>query len=271
MNIVIGDIRDSIDIKDEIDYIIHGASMTSSKAFVDFPVETIRTALEGTDNVLEFAKVKKIKSMVYLSSLEVYGVTDPDKKSIRESEYGYIDQLVSRSSYSEGKRMAECLCISYGNEYGVPVKIARLAQTFGPGVSYEDNRVFAQFARSAIEEKDIVLKTKGETYRNYCYTRDAIKGILCVLLKGQNNEAYNIANRETGITICNMAELIAHDIAEDKIKVIFDIADDSSRLGYGPTIKVALNTEKLERLGWKAEVDLKSAYERMIQSMRGRK
>lgn len=79
--------------------------------------------------------------------------------------------------------MIECMCVSYGSEYGVPVKIVRLSQTFGPGVSYEDGRVFAQFARAAIENKNIVLKTKGETYRNYCYTRDAVIGILCVLLK----------------------------------------------------------------------------------------
>ena len=209
-----------------------------------------------------------VKGMVYLSSLEVYGVTDPEKKSIKENEYGYIEQMVPRSSYSEGKRMAECLCISYGHEYGVPVKIVRLSQTFGPGVSYSDNRVFAQFARCAIENQDIVLKTKGETYRNYCYIRDAVTGILCVLLKGNFNEAYNIANKDTGISICDMAHMIADDIADKKINVVFDIADDIAKLGYGPTIKISLDTDKIEQLGWKAEVGLKDAFERMIQSMR---
>ena len=255
-------------ITEEIDYIIHGASMTSSKEFVDYPVETILTGMEGTDNVLRFADSKKVKGMVYLSSLEVYGVTDPEKKSIKENEYGYIEQMVPRSSYSEGKRMAECLCISYGHEYGVPVKIVRLSQTFGPGVSYSDNRVFAQFARCAIENQDIVLKTKGETYRNYCYIRDAVTGILCVLLKGNSNEAYNIANKDTGISICDMAHMIADDIADKKINVVFDIADDIAKLGYGPTIKISLDTDKIEQLGWKAEVGLKDAFERMIQSMR---
>ena len=271
VNIVVGDIRDEIKIDEAVDYIIHGASMTSSKDFVDYPVETILTGMKGTDNILRFAVRKKISSMVYLSSLEVYGVTDSDKESVKENEYGYIDQLVPRSSYSEGKRMAECLCISYGHEYKVPVKIARLSQTFGPGVDYADNRVFAQFARCVIEGNDIVLKTKGNTYRNYCYTRDAIKGILCVLLKGESNEAYNIANRKTGINIRDMAFLVVHDLAEDRIKVVFDIEEDVAKFGYGPTIKIALDTTRLERLGWKAEIDLKSAFERMIQSMRGRK
>lgn len=268
VRIILGDIKMPIDITEEIDYIIHGASMTSSKEFVDYPVETILTGMEGTDNVLRFADSKKVKGMVYLSSLEVYGVTDPEKKSIKENEYGYIEQMVPRSSYSEGKRMAECLCISYGHEYGVPVKIVRLSQTFGPGVLYSDNRVFAQFARCAIENQDIVLKTKGETYRNYCYIRDAVTGILCVLLKGNSNEAYNIANKDTGISICDMAHMIADDIADKKINVVFDIADDIAKLGYGPTIKISLDTDKIEQLGWKAEVGLKDAFERMIQSMR---
>lgn len=268
VRVVLGDVKMPVEIEEEIDYIIHGASMTSSKEFVDCPVETILTGIEGTNNILRFAKNKKIKGMVYLSSLEVYGVTDPEKKSIKENEYGYIEQMAPRSSYSEGKRMAECLCISYGHEYGVPVKIVRLSQTFGPGVSYSDNRVFAQFARCAIENQNIVLKTKGETYRNYCYIRDAVMGILCVLLKGNSKEAYNVANKDTGISICDMAHMIADDIADKKIKVVFDIAGDIAKLGYGPTIKISLDTDKIEQLGWKAEVGLKDAFERMIQSMR---
>lgn len=268
VNIVTGDVRDKITLNDNIDYIIHGASITGSKEFVDYPVETIYTGLDGTKNVLEFAREKNVKGMVYLSSLEVYGVTDPAKKSIKEDEYGYIEQLLPRSSYSEGKRMAECLCVAYGSEYSVPVKIVRLAQTFGPGVSYSDNRVFAQFARCAIEGKNIVLKTKGETYRNYCYIRDAVLGIISVLLKGNVGEAYNIANKETGISICDMAHMVSEEIADNKIKVVFDIAEDLAKLGYGPTIKIALDTSKIEKLGWKAEVGIEEAFERMIESMK---
>lgn len=268
VKILVGDIKEKIVFDGEVDYIIHGASMTDSKAFVNYPVETISTAIKGTENVLEFAREKSVCGMVYLSSLEVYGVTDPSRESIKETEYGYMDPLSVRSSYSEGKRMVECLCISYGHEYHIPVKIARLSQTFGPGVSYGDNRVFAQFAKSIIEGKDIVLKTKGETYRNYCYTRDAITGILCVLTEGAQWEAYNIANKETGISICGMAEMVADDIGKGKIKVVFDLAENIEKLGYGPTIKIALNTDKIESLGWKAEVGLKDAFERMIKSMR---
>ena len=96
--------------------------------------------------------------MVYLSSLEVYGTPEKDADLITENDYGYIEPLSVRSSYSEGKRMVECLCASYAHEYSVPVKIARLSQTFGPGVAYEDGRVFAEFARCALEQRDIVTQ-----------------------------------------------------------------------------------------------------------------
>jgi dTDP-glucose 4,6-dehydratase len=82
----------------------------------------------------------------------------------------------------------------------VSVVITRLCQTFGAGVAYDDNRVFAQFARSVIEKKDIVLRTKGETYRNYCYTRDAVVALFLLLCKGRAGEVYNIANFDTGIS-----------------------------------------------------------------------
>ena len=268
VNLVVGDMTEKIDISGQVDYVIHGASMTSSKDFVDFPVETIMTGINGTNNLLSFAKQKQVEGFVYLSSLEAYGVTDPDKKTILETDSGYINQLVPRSSYSEGKRMAECLCISYASEYDVPVKIVRLCQTFGPGVVYSDNRVFAQFAKSSIEGKDIVLKTKGETFRNYCYTRDAVPGILKVLADGEISEVYNIANPDTGISICDMADLVANTISEGKIKVVFDIAEDVSKLGYGPTIKISLDTKKIENLGWRAEVGLEDAFRRMIAYMK---
>lgn len=268
VKIVVGDMTGEIGIAGDVDYVIHGASMTSSKDFVDLPVETIMTGINGTNNILSFAKEKKVDGFIYLSSLEAYGVTDPEKKTILETDSGYINQLVPRSSYSEGKRMAECLCISYASEYGVPVKIARLCQTFGPGVVYSDNRVFAQFAKSSIEEKDIVLKTTGETFRNYCYTRDAVTGILKVLADGKEAEVYNIANPDTGISICDMAKLVTDTISEGRIKVVFDIAEDVSKLGYGPTIKISLDTTKLEKLGWRAEVGLEESYRRMIEYMK---
>ena len=178
-----GDIlKSQIDIEGNIDYIVHAASITDSRMFVEKPIETINTGIFGTEKILEFAKEKKVQSVVYLSSMEVYGQIR-ERKKIKEDEIGYINPLSVRSSYSESKRMIENICVSYFHEYGVPVKIIRLAQTFGPGVQYNDNRVFAEFARCVIEERDIVLYTEGKSERMYLYTYDAVEAIIIALIE----------------------------------------------------------------------------------------
>lgn len=260
---IIGDIR-NFSIKENIDYIIHGASVTSSQDFLHKPVETISTALYGTERILETAKELKVKSVVYLSSMEVFGVTDTRLGEVKESDYGYIDILNPRSSYSEGKRLCECLCASYASEYGVPVKIARLTQTLGAGIDYNDSRVAAQFMRSVIENKDIVLKTEGKTRRPIVYISDAVSGIFTILLKGLSGESYTVANKKTIATIRETADMIACNIAQDKIKVVFDI-DVPKEYAPNLNLNLNLNTDKLESLGWKACVGLEDAYRRMIE------
>ncbi len=249
------------------DYIIHGASMTGSRDFVDRPAETIATALRGTENLLELAAKTKVKSMVYLSSLEVYGVVELDTQSVTEDTNGRLDSMSVRSSYSESKRMAECMCAAYASEYGVPAKVVRLCQTFGAGVSRTDNRVFAQFARSVTEGKDIVLKTDGSTERNYCSVDDAIRAILTVLLKGETGQAYNAANPDTFISIRGMAELLINRYPQSGSKLVFDIAPDAGKLGYNPKVRLNLCTDKLQKLGWKAKIGLEQMFDELIAGM----
>ena len=257
----------SINISDEVDYVIHTASVTTSRLFVEQPVETIELSYSGTKNILEFCRRKKCKGIVYLSSMEMYGKTNPDLPKVTENDLGYIDVLNVRSSYSEGKRMSECLCASYADEYNVPVRIARLAQTFGAGVMPEDNRVYAQFARSVIKGEDIVLHTKGESYGNYCYTTDVIRAISLLLLKGESGQAYNICNEETTTTIAGMAEMVAREFGRSQVKVVFDIPQSSKIYGYAPDVKLRLCAEKIKQLGWTPEYNLREMYQRMIDYM----
>ncbi|MCL2597334.1 MAG: NAD(P)-dependent oxidoreductase [Paludibacter sp.] len=264
---IVGDIRQPISISESLNYIIHGASVTQSRTFVENPVETIDTAYVGTKNILELARAKQVKSVVYLSSMEVFGTTDPQLSEVCESDYGYIDILNPRSSYSESKRLCECLCACYAKEFSLPVKIARLVQTLGAGADYDDNRVVAQFARSIIEKRDIVLKTEGLTCRPIVYTRDAVSGIFIVLLKGKNGEAYSIANKTTVCTIRETAEMIIKNIAENKIKLVFDT---NIHAEYAPNLNLNLNLNLIESLGWQSEVGLEEAYRRMIESMKCR-
>ncbi|MBR1940243.1 MAG: NAD-dependent epimerase/dehydratase family protein [Bacteroidaceae bacterium] len=249
-------------IKDNVDYVIHLASPTASKYFIDHPVETLQTAIEGTNAVLNFSAEKKIEKMLYISSLEVYGRNEGEQW-ISEDFQGFVNPLEVRSSYNMGKRAAESLCSAYFSEYNVPVSIVRLTQTFGAGVEYNDNRVFAQFARKIIENEDIELHTLGETSRMYCYTIDAITAMLLVLLKGQSGEAYNVANKSTYISIKDMAYML-RDYFNPNINVIISLKDNQ---GYAPQTRLRLNTDKIENLGWSPKYSLPVMFGRLIRYM----
>lgn len=263
---VFHDIMDSLPDSLSIDYIIHGASVTASRDFVDKPVSTIKTALSGSMNILDFAKISKIKGMVYLSSMEVYGVLDnPSTLPLKEEELGHLNILEVRNCYPESKRMVENMCVSYTSETGIPIMIARLSQTFGAGVEYYDNRVFAYFARCVIEEKDIELLTSGRSERMYIYTADAARAILLLLTSGSPG-AYNIANSSTYGSIREMAEMVSRLSLSETTKVVFrDAAEDR---GFLPTHHLCLNVTKLLALGWQPVYSLEAMYKRMIEYMR---
>lgn len=239
--------------------LIHAAAETASRGFVERPVETIGTILDGTRNVLEFAKEARLGKVVFLSTMEVYGVpaTDP----VTESDFGCLDPAAVRSSYPEAKRLAENLCVAYAKEYGVDVSIARLTQTFGPGVVRGDTRVFAQFAEAVLEKRDIVLHTEGRTARCYCFIDDAVSAILTLAEKGAPGEAYNVANPATYCTIREMAEMLA--AAHPPSRVVVDLSAASGR-GYAPEFKMRLSTVKLEALGWRPRTGLMEAFERLV-------
>lgn len=254
------------DINTDIDYVFHCAAVTASKLMVSKPVETIKTAIIGTDNLLKFSVEHHVKTFLYISSMEVYG-TLPQGERATEDKLGYIDVSKVRSDYPEGKRMCENLCIAYGTEYGLNIKIARLAQNFGAGILPWEGRVFAQFAKSVVEDKDIVLHTKGLSEGNYCYSRDMLLGLYTILFKGKSGESYNVVNESTHTTIAGMAQIVADDVAGGKIKVVFDIPE-GNKFGYAADTHLKLSGRKLEDLGWKPEVGLQEMYERMIGDMK---
>ncbi len=257
--------QDIIDpISDEIrcDYIIHTANSTTSKFFITNPVEVIDSIYLGTKQILEYGRKHNVEGIVYLSSMEVFGQVDNDER-LKEQQLGYIDIQNVRSCYSEGKRIAELLCKSYAEEYGLHVCSARLAQTFGAGVPETENRVFAQFARSAMKGEDIILHTKGQSVGNYCYTADVVKALLLLLKDGKSGDAYTVVNEETTRTIAEMAQMVADKFSGGKTKLVYDIPE-GNQFGYAPDTKMRLSSEKLRMLGWQPEMTLEDMYRRMI-------
>lgn len=260
-----GDIRQPLALPgtaEPIDYIFHCSAITKSAAMAAHPVDVMLTAADGTKNMLDLATERHCRGFVYLSSMEVYGQTQLHE--VCEDDLGPLDMSSPRSSYPESKRYCEVLCTAYAAQYGTPVKMARLAQTFGAGTSPNDTRVFAQFARSAAAGKNIELHTEGRSRGNYCYIADAIRGLMVVLLLGKNGEAYNISNPDASVTIREMAKLVAGTIGKGKTNVVVNIPGDIQARGYAPDAGYVLNIDKLKALGWIPKYGLEDMYRRML-------
>ncbi|MCH5213932.1 MAG: NAD(P)-dependent oxidoreductase [Muribaculaceae bacterium] len=243
------------------DYVFHCASPTASKELAEKPVEVMQAIVGGTSNLLRYCREKRVKGMVYLSSLEVYGVSESDEPK-SETYCGRIDTSSPRSSYPVAKMAAEALCSGYASEYGLNVMTARLCQVFGAGVPAGDRRVFSQFASAVRERRDIVLHTEGRSAKQYCDTADAVGALFYILLKGKKGKIYNVANPANFISIREMAEMVVREF-NPELKVKIEKREDA---GYAADTILRLDTGRIEALGWKPEVSLKEMFSKLIYS-----
>lgn len=255
--------KDVLTIPGEIDYLLHTAAITQSKLLVEKPVEALKTALNGSQKVFDLSINKHTKKIIYLSSMEAYGeVTQENLRA--EEDLGKIDLTQVRSGYPESKRMVELMALAFHEEYGIPVVSARLAQTFGAGILPSENRVFAQFAKSAIKGENITLRTPGKSFGNYVYTKDVLVALLILLMKGVPGTTYNVSNPDNHMMIKDMAQLVLNKFGNGQNKVVFDIPSEVTKLGYAPDTKLWLDNKRLRKLGWNPTVSVTESYERMI-------
>lgn len=252
-----------LELDDSVDYIVHLASPTSSKFFVEMPVDTMLANIEGYRVLLEWAVNHPVKKFIGLSTMEVYGFPQKEHK-VLENELGSFETMNARNSYPIAKIASEALSNSYYVQYGVPTVILRATQTFGPGVKYNDGRVFAQFMRCVIEEKNIVLKSAGLTERSYLYTADAVSAILLSLLKAKPGQSYTIANPDTYCSIRDMAQMVVDELADGRIELVFDVVEDIEKLGYAQTLYMDLDVEKIKAFGWRPCTGLREMFVRMM-------
>ena len=227
------------------DYIIHAASNASPNFFAQKPVEVIKSNIDGVANLIEYGFQHGMKRFLYVSSGEVYG--EGDGRIFTEDYSGYVNCATPRACYPSSKRAAETLCVAYAAEYGADVVIARPCHIYGPHFTEQDNRVYAQFIRNVLRGEDIVMKSTGVQFRSWCYVVDCVSALLYILLKGENGQAYNIADDASNITIKELADTVASICGK---KVIFNLPDSDEKIGFNVVKKSIFLTEKLKKLGW---------------------
>lgn len=254
----------SVEIQESFDYIIHGASNADPKRIISQPVETIMSNIIGLSCLLDSIKVNQKGRLLFVSSSEVYGQKD-NNNPYRETDYGYVDILNPRACYPTSKRAAENMCVSYANEHGIDVVIARPGHVYGPTMKMTDSRASSQFPRDVISGSDIVMKSEGLQMRSYCYVLDCASALLSVLINGCSGEAYNISNKESVCSIRDMAEAFA--VAGNK-RIVFELPSEAERKSFNLMSNSSLEAAKLESLGWKAVFSMQEGAKHTIEILK---
>lgn len=247
----------------KFDFVIHAASPASPQIMAKDPVGTIAANTLGTFYTLQAAQRSDAKGYLYISSREIYGQPYENQRVFTEDTYGFVDPLQARSCYPEGKKAAETMCVCYKEQYGLNTKIARLAHTFGPGMSIYDGRVQADFLKNVVNHEDILLKSDGSAIRTYSYVSDAVKALFYILLNS-DDMVYNISSEDDTVSIRQLAQTLLDEFPERGLKLVFDIPADAQK-GCAPFTLGILGSDKLKTLGWKPDYRLGEGLRRTVE------
>ncbi len=270
VELLVQDVTEPIRAEGPVDFVFHAASPASPRIMKDQPVETFAANTLGTWYTLRLAEEKQADGYLFVSSREVYGQPAAGQEFFKEDDYGFVDPLDPRSCYPEGKKAAETLCVSFQSEYGLNVKIARLAHTYGPGMSVHDGRVQADFLKNVLQGEDIVLKSEGTAVRTYTYVADAVSGLYRILLNsadGREGMVYNIGDENAKVSIRGLAELLISLCPQQGLKLVYDIPQGGTK-GTAPYTAGIVNSEKLRGLGWEPKYSLRDGFGRTLQFLK---
>ena len=239
----------------ESDFIIHAASIASPTYYRIHPIETMDANVIGLRNLLEFAKTNKCESILYFSTSEIYG--DPDKDNIptKETYRGNVSCTGPRACYDESKRYGETLSVNFWKQYGVPVKIARPFNNYGPGLKITDKRVIPDFFKNILDGNDINILSDGQATRTFCYVSDAITGYLQILLSDHNGESFNIGTESPEINMVDLAKKIIN-LLDLPTKIIFSKSSDKDYLTDNPQRRCPDLSKSKEMLNYSPSVSL---------------
>ena len=249
---------------EKFDYIIHGASIASPKVYRQFPLETLDTNISGLRHMLELAKRHQSTSILYFSSSEIYGDPPANEIPTRETYRGNVACIGPRACYDESKRLGETLCYLYFQQYGVPAKIVRPFNNYGPGLRLSDGRVLPDFCRDVLADRDIVLRSDGTPTRTFCYVSDALTGYLLALLSSHHAEPFNVGTETPEISMRDLGRMLL-DVAGSKRRVIHKPSDESDYLTDNPNRRCPNLSKAKSLLGYAPLVDLKLGLNRTLQ------
>jgi len=258
------DISTPLNYREEIDFVIHAASIASPTFYRKYPIETMDVNALGTRYLLQSALDKKIKSFLYLSSSEVYG--DPSAENIPtpETYWGNVSCLGPRACYDESKRLAETFCAVFFNKYHLPVKIARPFNVYGPGLGLEDKRVVPDFINNALHRSPIIMYSQGHDTRSFCYIADAVKAFFKILLSDFNGEVFNVGNDLEETSMAKLAEVV-NEISDNQSGVIREKSQEPNYLKDNPRRRCPDLTKIKRFLDYEPKVDLRTGLKRIIE------
>ena len=250
IQLITNDNKERLHIQEKVDWIICAAAITKKEKFHFQPADTLNDNVFGIYNCLELAREKKVKGILFISSVQVYGRVQVQK--ISEKDFGKLDCMREEAIYPESKRMGEMLVWAYSKQFGVKAKCVRLFHVYGEGEEYNNGTFLSDFLNDVISNRDINIKGNGEEIRNLCYIKDVVRGIFCVLYRGNCGEAYNVGSEYNNYTIREYAEMIQRAAREMGREV--GIAINNKEYINGKIIDVQVPCiEKLKLLGWKEE------------------
>ena len=260
------DICTPLDLEQKPDWILHGASVASPTFYRSFPLETLSVNIDGTRQLLDIAR-SGVRSLLHVSTSEIYGDPDPAAIPTPESYRGDVSCTGPRACYDESKRVSETFCQIYYKQFGVPVKVVRPFNIYGPGIRLDDGRIVPDLVHAALNGEPLILYGDGRATRSFCYIRDAAEALLGLLLSDANGEAFNMGNPQE-ITIQELAELVAHVAGPPVLQVRHATNDDEDYLTDSPQRRCPDIGKISASLGWSPSVELEEGIARTLRSFR---
>jgi len=244
----------------EVDEIYNLACPASPVHYQFDPVQTTKTSVHGSINMLGLAKRLKIK-ILQASTSEVYG--DPLVHPPREDYWGNVNPIGPRSCYDEGKRCAETLFFDYHRQYRLRIKIARIFNTYGPRMYPDDGRVVSNFIMQALRGEDITIYGDGSQTRCFCFVDDMIDGLIKLMNSPDSfTGPVNLGN-PVEITILELAQMII-ELTGSSSKIEFLPLPENDPRRRRPDITLAR-----EKLRWEPKTDLRTGLLKTIEYFRG--